>query len=305
MQGWNNKIDYSSFDVMVQGYGIDTSHHQTRCFFQGASFFPSYYLTNVMAQGTGHTLTSYSSNIFQQGLSCFLLYSSQSNCFMQGDSVTAANRAFGQGQSIYAKNYSFAQGRNASAFHDICFAQGYNVTAQIGVSFAQGYNTDALGARSFAQGRKAEAKRADQKTWGSNRDGTKGFAQASHLIKHVSTTDATETTLATLDLESGRSYAINVKVTGKNVTTNGEAATFEHSGACAFRDAAGSVLIGGPISLTKTSSAQDPGPANAAFVSTLKLSGNNVLLTVTADDGDASGDDYEWCCDMHFVEVHT
>ena len=302
------------FQGELNGDNLTYGHKQV--FMQGTnnSFkFSNNYVENTFIQGYDHNITQVKTECFTQGnknkVSGYQSFAQGEYCGFNNSSTTN-KRSFFQGSYCYTQGTtldSFFQGqRNVSDLGTTrAFLQGsYNKTYGYYTDISmQGFKNRAnYGSRQFVQGQYGYARRSDQKVWGSNR-AVIGAAQSSRLIKYVQTTTATETTLATLGLETDKSYAINVKVTCKNKTTNGEAAAFEHSGACAFRDAGGAVLIGGPISLSKSSSAQDPGPANAAFVSTLKLSGTDVLLTVTADDGDASGDDYEWCCDMHFVEV--
>lgn len=285
---------------LVQGRGCRA--YRDRSFTQG--FFNANYGYDSFSQGS--YCYAYSNYAFAQGRFCrAVAYGS----FAQGYSCTVYSPAsFCQGRVstvVGGGSAVFAQGYSVSARGVNSFFQGRSLTPAGTYSncFAQGYELETAADRVFVQGVYGLVTRDDQKTWTSNRTGTKGAAQSSRLIKYVRTTDATETTLATLGMDINKSYAINVKVICKNKNVDGEAAAFEHQGALALRDSAGSTLIGGPISLTKTDTGQDPGPGNASFVSTLKISGTSVLLTVTADDGDASGNDYEWCCDFHFVEV--
>jgi hypothetical protein len=290
MQGYDLKLygDYSSNDVFMQGSDIDLLTLSKYVFVQGREHSSSGNLWGSLIQGRNVSLTSTTSYCLIQG--AYNEVYSLASSIVQGFGITIASnvsRIIAQGGT-----HTFAAGVSNS------FAQGYTHTFAAGVSnsFAQGQSIVISGNRCFAQGHGPNAIRDDQKTWGSNRGLPVGSAQSSRLVKHVATLNATPVALATLDLETDKTYLLRVGVSARNTTTNTESASFIIGQATAYRDTAGSaVLVSSPVTLT----AQNSGGGSTAWSVELASSGNNILLNVT---GDAT-DRVEWCCDFEFVEV--
>lgn len=282
-------------NCFTQGNDLNLNVIGGECFFQGR---------NVKTGGAGTT-----------GLNV---------CFAQGDNIqftTAsgtgyATRVFAHGSShtfnlgsIPSLRESFFQGQShtfsTGAYGSSLFIQGSTITISNSVSFAfaQGTQITLDGcSRAFAQGRYAHVTRDDQKTWGSNR-ALLGGAQSSKLIKHTFTTNATQTTIATLDLEEDKTYSIRVHVTARNTTTNAESATWVLTLAMAYRDTAGAaVLQGGNINFNTAGAIvtrSNTGGDAATWDVDLNVSTNDILLQVTGDTTDR----LEWIATMEFDEV--
>lgn len=341
-QGRDNKIGPYAPSSFAQGQGNIVGNNSDFSFAQGNVNIITAGSQYCFAQGRLNTIYGTSDFCFVQGKSNRIYASSQYSfaqgsyndigspaiCgFAQGNLNTIptnANYCFVQGQSNVvtgARNHAFAQGRNNDVRGTSSFAQGYSNYVYGNYVFVQGddntvgtYSDDSFvqGSdnvivtscpRSFIQGQMAESSRPDQKVWGSNRI-LLGGAQFSKIIKHVTTTVRTIATVLTFPLEVDKTYAIRLILAGRNTDVNAESVSFILAQATAFRDVAGAaVLVGDPVSLTKQSTAQDPGPANAAFVATLVTSTNDLLVRVTPDPGEAVDDDYQWTLCFEFAEV--
>jgi hypothetical protein len=284
----------------------------------------------VFTQGRT-TITRDSSQVFNQGSvqdvqDCWGVLAQGAYCVL-GDS----NTIFAQGQfaRAYNSNASFVQGNDLTAqTASYSFLQGYFIeSSRVVSSFNQGqrnilratgasFITDSFAqgthnwirhavtttpiSRAFVQGRGGQVFRDDQKTWTANRydtSGVRGDAQSSHIIKWVETSDATTTTLATLDLEEDKSYSLKANLIARRTDVNGDNASFVLAQALAYRDTAGAaVLIGGPVALTSST----VGASAATWAASLVASGNDILLQVTGAAGPVT---VEWCGDLEFVEV--
>ena len=237
------------------------------------------------------------------------LTSASYQCFAQGRDIRGYGynyMAMVQGRDIHVTGfkYSMAQGytiRVGTGTYNSqldVFAQGVSInvgqTANLTQVFAQGRNLVMEGSRTFAQGTHVTVPRDDQKSWGSNR-GVASAAQFSKLIKHIQTTNATQTTIATLDLEVDKTYALRAIVTARRTDANGDDASFILTQGTAYRDVAGAaVLAGSPKALTKEIAA-----GAATYAVDIASSGNNILLRVTG----AAVNTVEWCAVLEFVEV--
>jgi len=206
-----------------------------------------------------------------------------SGTFVNGEVITAANNASATTTVVTMGGVAinnFAQG-------DSCIIDGSN-------NFAQGYSNSITADRGFAQGVYSSISRDDQKTWGSNRTGTSGAAQSSHIVKYLSTPSNTITTIITLDLEQDKAYSLRCNLIGRDTTSNGNNVSYVLAQAMVYRDSGGvATLSGSPVF---TQDATGAGTTTAAIIS---VSGNNALIRVTGNSGQV----YQWCCDLEFVEV--
>lgn len=254
-----------------------------------------------LIQGADHTLTGGSIyKTFIQGIDNDTNSGDVDKCMMQGQNNTIsgpAENCFAQGEShdIDPVNNSFAQGDNHNIEANGCFAQGRDHSMNADYSFAQGYNNRCYQARTFTQGVYASAYRADQKSWGSNRQDSRGDAQSSKIIKHVQTTDATPTTLLSFNTQDDKCYSIRVNVAARSSTVQTENASFAISQVLANNNGGTLTLTGAPVSLTKIES--------VVVLWTVQLiqSGTDIVVQVTG----AGANTIEWCCDFEFVEVYA
>ena len=262
---------------------------------------------NSFAHGDGSYTTAGGDNCFVMGKVC---YASATTSFALGSYCsTGASGGFCAGTRNYAStNQAFlvgvdntGTGNNSFAQGDTCsggaqgFAQGKDCGAA-SHSFAQGEFCSALYTRSFAQGHRAKTNREDQKAWGSNRVVTAGQAQFSHMTKYLQTTTAVQQTLATLDLEVNKAYAISVFIVAKNETTEGETATFSKELILATRDATTTTIQpASPVALSKES----VGVGGGVVAAVVDLSVNDVRVRVT---GEAT-ETWQWCATLKFTEV--
>jgi len=341
-QGRDNKVGPYAPWSFAQGQGNIVGDNSDAGFAQGQTNVITTGSQFCFAQGSGNTIYTASDFSFVQGKQNRIYANSQYSfaqgykndigantiCgFAQGYLNTISYNSkycFVQGQNNVmtgARLQSFAQGRDNDVRGTSSFAQGYSNYVYGSNSFAQGndntigtYSTESFvqgdrntvsssSPRSFVQGKLAQSTRADQKVWGSNR-ALLGGAQFSKIIKHLTTTVRTIATVLTFPLEADKGYAIRLIMVGRNTDVDDEVVTFILAQATAYRDSTGgAVLVGDPVSLTKQSTAQDPGPANAAFVATLVTSTNDLLVRVTPDPGEAVDDDYQWTLCFEFAEV--
>lgn len=240
----------------------------------------SSFVENNIIQGNAHVFanpTTGMDNSFIQGYSHDILGSTgnATDLFCQGSQIVV-NEAF---------SASFIQGRLHTVTSSGVLFQN---------SLVQGTSHTISAQRVFAQGLRCSVTRNDQKTWGSNRAVT-GGAQSSKIIKHLQTTNATQTTLITLDLEEDKAYAIDVKVIARNTTTNGENARYSGS-FLAYRDTAGTATLEGG---TAVLSSVNTGGGSTAWSVDITASTNDILLRATGD----AVDTVQWCADFEFVEV--
>lgn len=307
-------------DVFIQGSSITLSGDVRASFVQGKNITSANRVTYGFMQGIRLTWGPNVSRIFMQGdyLQC---YSNQ--CFIQGGRAGLGNRiyancdnSFAQGVSIYfdaGSKQCFGQGNNLGIDGETNFAQGQGIGITGNVNFGQGMSNNITGSysftqgrtcyvtgdRSFARGRSVNVPRDDQTGWGSNRFLGSPFqaqAQKNWIVKHVETTDATQTTLLPFDLQEDQGYDIHINLIARNTDTDDEVASFVLSQAVAYRNTGGAaVLVGSPVALTRL----DSGGGASSWLADLVQSGNDVLLRVTGD----ALDKVEWCCDFKFVEV--
>lgn len=147
----------------------------------------------------------------------------------------------------------------------------------------------------FVHGQRGHAKRNNQRTFTANRDSALGDAQWSFIVERVQTTDATQTTILTFDLEQDKGYVIKAQIIGFDTTTNDQVAGFDLPLATAYRHTAGAaVLVNSPKSFTQEATA-----GAGATAADLAQSGNNVLARVTG----LAGQTIEWVIVFMFTEV--
>ena len=295
-QGTNIYIA-SSENVIGQGQGIDIIYGY-QLFAQGYEIDGSStvgspdFRRNVFAQGYYLTIENGTQNIFMQGAYVDV---DGTNVMVQGNQSSWAG---GGQENVFAQGYNndftgsfacyqvFIQGRDNSTggeTTDIFLQGSYNTVASNGI------------ARGFAQGRNAVIRQDDQKVWGSNR-GNQGEAQVSHVVRYLSTADATTATLATIATEEDTTYAIQCLVVARNENTSTENASFVLAQATAYNNSGSLFLVGTPAFTSANS-----GGGSAAWACDIDVSGSDVRIRITGD----AVDDVHWCCDLHFVEVFS
>jgi len=251
-------------------------------------------------QGRGNTATL--PGTFIQGINNYDNYggsqSGYGNCFFQGQnnrSYQEYKNDFIQGDNNfcygeYNSNYgiNFVQGKNNKCYYNTySFLQGYN-------NYLDGVN------RGFAQGQSAFVDNDDKKTWGSNRN-VLGAAQSSRIIKHVTTTTASATNIASIrrvepsPADRAVTYAIRAVIVGRNTTTTADNVIFTLDRALAYAATTFSTLtLNGTPTFTQEATA---GAASTA--ATISVSGGTILIRVTGE----AGQTYQWVLDAHFLEV--
>ena len=264
-----------------------------------------------LLQGKSITALVYGSACFGQGLDIDVGIDS----FCQGDNVkqiSGSGRCLFQGEDISAGATSQSLFQGSSITHTgggvNKLVQGAgHVLASGSNQFIQGASHNVPGStdRIIVHGANGEASRDDQRAFTGNRLIAGKLAQWSFMPKHKKTTDRVKDTVFTFPLEEGFSYYAKAKLLGRNIDTAGEDVVFSLDDILLRRAVAGGAVIqGGDVALTKvTSSGQDAGPANAAFLAGIEVSTNDILVTVTPDPGDAVDDDYEWMLLWDFLEI--
>jgi len=284
---------------------------------------------NALAQGDNCVASA--NNSFAQGDACI---ASGESSFAQGRGNTASlPGTFVQGINNYDNysgpstgyGYNFIQGRNNylyneykndfvqgegnvlygefnSTYYGGNFVQGKNNRAEYATySFLQGYNNQIdEAARVFAQGQAAFVDQSDKKTWGSNRN-VLGGAQSSRLIRHVTTTNATTTNIASIrrqfpsNASSGAvTYGFRAVIVGRNTTTTADNVIYTLDRALAFVPTPTAVTLNG----TPTFVQEATGGATAT-AAIIIASSSSILFRVTG----VAGQTYQWVIDVHFLEV--
>jgi len=151
--------------------------------------------------------------------------------------------------TVAAADYSFLQGADNASSSPRTFTQGISGTIGTGAedSFNQGSeNTiDNNAARSFVQGRKAQAKFADAKVWGSNRNDL-GKAQSGHTTKYLQTTDDTaDQVIAAIPSTSAQAFLFEVALVGRG-PTGGNVVWTDRIEVQAYRDGGDITINGAP-----------------------------------------------------------
>jgi len=290
----------------IQGKFIDIDEEGTANFVQGSIFDIGEIGYANLIQG-GDTFDIYleggNANLIQ-GTSHSIGESGESPvnyCFIQGNDHSVGYGVYSslvQGDDNSMSDYvtnAFAQGEDNAVEVSGGFAQGRDNVVSGAYGFAQGRECRIDGARGFAQGHYANAARDDQKSWGSNRSDGSGRAQCSKIIKYISTSDATQTTLLTFNTENDRAYSLHINVVGRSETVGTENVSFVLDQAIAYNDDGTLVLTGSPISLTKAESSA------VTWGVDLASSGTDLLLRVTG----AAANTIHWCCSFEFVEIYA
>lgn len=308
-QGSYNTLTASWGAAFVQGYGSTVGNY---------SFAQGYVCSASSDQNfvAGYSCTGQGYNVFIQGKNISITENTGvfGNNLVQGANMTVATSTLpltewiiqGEGHlfpATIAGSNTILQGST----HDLTgitvalsssLIQGSSHTltdSAMANAFVQGTLHSVSGTRSFAQGMWCSVSRDDQRTWGSNR-GVLGAAQFSKIVKWAETTNATTTTVVTLDLAEDKSYFIDVRAVARNTTTDGENARFDYAGLCYRNTLGAAVLNGGNATLLPTAG---DGAGDADWELVITQSTNDILVQVTGD----ALDTVEWLVVVEFGEV--
>lgn len=238
------------------------------------------------------------------------------------ESHAEGNGSTASGQRAHAEGYktsatysnAHAEGTDTVASAQGSHAEGSNTSATETAAHAEGVNSRAGGYGSHAEGRSqttalythAEGAFALARRNAQHAQGTVSFngvadgtAQASRLVEHAETTDATATLLegygagTNWDLEPDRAYNVKIQAVAQRQDAEGEVAGWTWEGVVARDTNGGSRVVGTPVEQAWADTAA------GAWVLDVAINADALELTATGE----AGKTIRWVATLYVTEV--
>jgi len=187
------------------------------------------------------------------------------------------NVVFGDDNDALSSTHGFIAGGNLSAIDNNVGLSGTDTSREC-----------------FIHGTGVRIGRDYQKSWGSNQQN----AFNSKIVRYIQTTDATLTTVRTINIQNGRAYSFRIQAVCRQPGLGGinNAASWDIPGILVYGDNIDPRVVVGGGSTAPNNSA---GAASACRISVASDGALNILVQVTG----VAATDYRWCLTLEFTEV--